>query len=56
MAYILGMTWLSMCALVGYVGRNRALGFWGFFLLCLFTGPFLSILLLVLTARRPKGI
>ena len=43
---------LASCAL-GYLGRDRTMGFWGFFLFSLIFTPLLSLVLLALTAPAP---
>jgi hypothetical protein len=45
---------LASCAL-GFLGRNRAMGFWGFFLFSLILSPLLCLGLLLLTAPLPRG-
>lgn len=52
MGVLLFLVWLSMSLLVGYAGRRRAFGFWGFFILSLMLTPIPIILLLLLTAPR----
>ena len=44
---------LTSCAL-GYLGRERAMGFWGFFLASMLFSPVLCLLLLLLTAPFPR--
>ena len=52
MGVLLFLVWLSTSLLVGYAGRHRAFGFWGFFILSLILTPIPIILLLLLTAPR----
>ena len=52
MGFLLFLVWLSMSLLVGFAGRDRAIGFWGFFILSLILTPIPSILLLLVTAPR----
>ncbi len=40
------------CTLVGLYGRNRVLGFWGFFILSYVVSPFITFLFLVVTNSR----
>ena len=42
--------WFILCLFTALLGRNRAFGFWGFFLASLFLTPFAVLVLLVLTA------
>lgn len=44
---------LASCAL-GFLGRDRIMGFWGFFLVSLVLSPLLALALLVLTAPLPR--
>lgn len=46
--------YLAACALVGLCGRDRTLGFWGFFGLAFVLSPFFTFLLLVLTQSRDR--
>ena len=47
------LLWILGCALVGYLGRFRAIGFIGFFILSFIFSPILmGILLLVTMPRR----
>jgi hypothetical protein len=49
------LLYLLSCALVGYLGRLRVLGFWGYFALSVVFTPFvIAIVLLVGAPRRPK--
>lgn len=45
--------YLFGCLLVGFVGRERQIGFAGFFVLSLFVTPFVMILVYWLGAPRP---
>lgn len=45
--------YLFGCLLVGFVGRERQIGFVGFFVLSLFVTPFVMILVYCLGAPRP---
>lgn len=47
--------YLAACALVGLCGRDRTLGFWGFFALAFVFSPFFTFLLLVLTQTRDRA-
>lgn len=44
--------YLVLCVVAGIVGRNRLLGFWGFFLLSLVLTPLLMIIALIVTLPR----
>lgn len=44
--------YIISCTLVGLYGRNRLLGFWGFFILSYIVSPFFTLLFLVITSTR----
>ncbi|MGJ8688134.1 MAG: hypothetical protein ACSHXZ_01315 [Gammaproteobacteria bacterium] len=46
---ILLMIYVPVCALVGFVGRNRAVGFAGIFTFSLIVSPIVVALVLLLT-------
>jgi hypothetical protein len=52
MGLLLFLVWLSMSLLVGFAGRHRAIGFWGFFIVSLILTPIPTALVLLLTASR----
>lgn len=41
--------WLLLAALIGYIGRYRVMGFWGYFLLSLFLGPLIGALVVAIS-------
>lgn len=51
-AFLLSAAWLLAALLVGFAGRDRALGFWGFFLLTLLLSPIPVVLWLLFTTPR----
>ena len=52
MGLLLFLGWLAMSLLVGYAGRDRAFGFWGFFIISLILTPIPALLVLLLTAPK----
>ena len=46
--------YLILCAIVGLIGRNRALGAWGFFLLSFLLTPFVGILIIALGSESKR--
>jgi Sec-independent protein secretion pathway component TatC len=46
------LVYLGLCVAAGYLGRRRALGFFGFFVLSVVVTPLLTIVILILTAPR----
>ena len=51
MVYLIGI-WVVLCIIVGVFGRNRKLGFLGFFLLSLLFSPVFVFLGLLLTIPK----
>ena len=47
--------YLLACALVASLGREKVLGFWGYFLLALLLTPLPILILLLLTLPRRKA-
>jgi hypothetical protein len=41
-----------LALLVGFLGRNRLLGFWGFFITSFLVSPVILVIALVLTVTR----
>ena len=41
--------------LIGYLGRNRKMGFWGYFFATLLLTPLVGALLLVVSDKKPNG-
>jgi hypothetical protein len=50
---VVGASYLALAILVGFFGRRRVFGFWGFFLLSLFLTPIIVGLALILAAPSP---
>jgi len=46
--------YLLLCALIGFLGRNRLMGFWGYFFGSVLLTPIVSALL-VLVSKRQKS-
>ena len=44
------LLWIVASLLVGYLGRHRRIGFWGFSIAAFFFSPLLVVLVLILTA------
>ena len=45
---------IVLAFLVGYLGRERKMGFWGYFFATLLLTPFVGFLLLVVSGKRNK--
>ena len=52
MPVIFFILWVFLSALVGWLGRDRAIGFAGFFVLSLLFTPFVMALVLVVSVPR----
>jgi hypothetical protein len=48
----LGAVYLLLCLLVGFIGRNRQIGFAGFFVLSIVLSPLVMTLVFLLGAPR----
>jgi hypothetical protein len=46
---------ILLCAIVGYMGRHRQIGFWGFFVMAMFTLPSTAFLWLAVSTPRYRG-
>ncbi len=44
--------YVAISFLVGYLGRNRKMGFWGYFFATLLLTPFIGVLLLVISEKK----
>lgn len=49
-----------ICILVsifmGYLGRNKKMGFWGYFLATLFLTPFIGAILLIVSDKKKPDV
>ncbi len=50
------LIYIALCVLVGYFGRNRTLGFWGYALASVIVSPLGGVLLLVPSEKKVKKI
>jgi hypothetical protein len=49
-------SYLALCLVAGVAGRNRRIGFWGYFFSSFIFTPFISILFLYFASpRKPNG-
>lgn len=48
----IAVLYLALCVVAGIVGRNRRIGFWGFFFCSIVTTPILSLLFLHIAMPR----
>ncbi len=47
------LSWIFLSLLIGYLGRNGTLGFWGHFFVAFVLGPLLGALLVAVTGSAP---
>ncbi|MCK5682260.1 hypothetical protein KAI46_15780 [bacterium] len=51
------LLYLILAILNGYIGRNRLIGFWGFFFISMLLTPILTLLFLIFsTPRNPEKV
>jgi hypothetical protein len=48
--------YLTLCALVALIGRNRKFGFWGYFFCSILLSPIIGALLVVASDSKYKQI
>ncbi len=46
--------YVAVCALIGYWGRDRKFGFWGFFAGALLLTPLLGVVLVLIADKRVR--
>jgi uncharacterized membrane protein YhaH (DUF805 family) len=51
---VMALGWIALSILVGFLGRRRIIGFWGFFIASLLLSPFIVLPILLLTHPAPK--
>jgi uncharacterized membrane protein YiaA len=55
MPFTIPVLYIVVSFLVGYLGREKKMGFWGYFFATLFLTPFIGVLLLVVSdKKKPK--
>ena len=52
MGFELALGYLALCLVAGILGRNRRIGFWGFFFSSFIFTPFISLLFLFFSTPR----
>ena len=50
--FIIGLLWIALSLLVGYVGRRRKFGFWGYMFVSLFLTPLVGFLTVLSSDAR----
>ncbi len=48
------LIYIALCGLIGFIGKDRTLGFWGYFLGSIIFTPIGGILLLFPSERKAK--
>lgn len=46
------LIWLLICALIGRFGKNRKIGFWWSFVLCLFLSPIIGLIITLFSKKK----
>lgn len=49
---VLAILYLGLCALVGYLGRDRKFGFWGYLAASLLLDPIIGFLLVLASDKK----
>lgn len=53
MTYAIGIIiWVLLCYLVGKLSANKAIGFWGGFLISLLVSPLIGLIVALVSPRR----
>ncbi len=47
--------YLIACVIVGFLGKEKRVGFWGFFLLAVFFTPVFALVVLILGMARKRN-
>ncbi len=50
----LSFIYVAVCALVGYFGRDRKFGFWGYFIGALLLTPLVGVVLVLVSEKRVR--
>lgn len=50
--FLIGLLWIALSLLVGYVGRRRKFGFWGYMFVSLFLTPLVGFLTVLSSDER----
>lgn len=46
------LIFIALCALVARLGKNREIGYWWSFVVCLFLSPLLGLIIILLTKKK----
>lgn len=49
---IVGLSWLTLSLLIAAMGRERTMGFWGYFFASIVLTPLIGLLLLLVSGKR----
>ena len=52
---LLAIVYISIAALVGFIGRRRKFGAWGYFFGSILLTPIIGVLLVMASDRRPTA-
>jgi ABC-type uncharacterized transport system permease subunit len=51
----IGLGCLILCAIVGYLGRNKSMTFWGYFFASIVLTPLVGLLLVIISRKREEN-
>ena len=49
---VMWLIYAALCALIGYLGRERKLGFWAYFGLSLVLSPLMGIIIVLVSEKK----
>ncbi len=55
MPAVIPLSHILVSFIVGYLGRNKKMGLWGYFFATLLLTPFIGVLLLIVTEKKNTG-
>lgn len=53
---IFGLSWLTLSILIGAFGRQRTMGFWGYFFASIVLTPIIGLLLVLVSGRKEESL
>lgn len=48
------LTWVGLSILIGFVGQNKKIGYWGTFFLSLLLSPLIGLIIALVSAEKGK--
>ena len=53
---IILLAYIILCTIVGLLGRNKTIGFWGFFFLAAILTPVIGLTILIIAKDKDRGL